>query len=53
MSGAAELYDKSELAWKPFYPELPLSSVLVWKKYNAASPSAAKFLEFVEHSIGL
>lgn len=53
VSGAAELYDKSELAWKPFYPELPLSSVLVWKKYNAASPSAAKFLEFVEHSIGL
>ena len=53
VSGATELYDSRELSWKPFYPELPLSSVLVWKKYNVASPSAAKFLEFVDHSIRL
>lgn len=53
IGGAAELYDKRSLAWKPFEPEIALSSVLVWKKYKAASPSAAKFLEFVEHSIGL
>lgn len=53
IDGAAELYDKRALAWKPFEPEIPLSSVLVWKKYKAASPSAAKFLEFVEHSVQL
>lgn len=51
VGGAAELYDKRVLAWKPFAPEIPLSSVLVWKKYKAASPSAAKFLEFVRHSV--
>ena len=51
IGGATELYDKRVLAWKPFYPEKLLSSVLVWKKYKAASPSAAKFLAFVEHFI--
>ena len=53
VGGAADLYDKRVLAWKPFAPEISLSSVLVWKKYKAASPSAAKFLEFAEHSIRL
>lgn len=51
VSGATELYDKRELTWKSLEPEIPLSSVLVWKKYKSTSPSAAKFLEFVEHSI--
>lgn len=53
IGGATELYDKRELAWRPFEPEITLSSILVWKKYKAASPSAAKFLEFVEHSARL
>ncbi len=53
IGGATELYDSREMTWKPFEPEISLSSVLVWKKYKAASPSAAKFLEFVEHSLQL
>ena len=53
IGGATELYDKRMLAWKPFEPEISLSSVLVWKKYKAASPSATKFLEFVEYSMQL
>ncbi len=53
IGGATELYDRRRMAWKPFEPEISLSSVLIWKKYKATSPSAAKFLEFVEHSIGL
>jgi len=53
VSGATELYDKRELSWKPFSPDIPLSSVLVWKKYNAASPCVMKFLEFAEHSMQL
>lgn len=53
VSGAAELYDGRVLAWKPLEPEMPLSSVLIRKKYKAASPSAEKFLEFVRHSCRL
>ena len=53
IDGATELYDKRTLGWRPFEPEIILSSVLIWKKYKAASPSAAKFIEFVEHSIRL
>lgn len=53
ISGATELYDRRELVWRPFYPEVSLASVLIWKKYNATSPSATKFFEFVENSIRL
>lgn len=51
--GATGLYDRRVLDWKPLEPEISLSSVLIWKKYKAASPSAAKFLEFIKHSCGL
>ena len=51
--GATGLYDRRVLDWEPLEPEISLSSVLIWKKYKAASPSAAKFLEFIKHSCGL
>ena len=50
IDGATELYDKRTLGWRPFEPEIILSSVLIRKKYKAASPSAAIFSEFVEQS---
>lgn len=51
VEGSTNLYDKTELSWKPIEPQISLSSVLVWKKYKITSPSATKFLEFVNNSI--
>lgn len=53
VEGATNLYDKTELSWKPFEPQILLSSVLVWKKYKITSPSLTKFLEFVNNSVKL
>ena len=53
IGGAAELYDPCKLVWRPFSPEIGFHSVLIWKKYKASSPSAAKFLEFIHHSVRL
>lgn len=51
IGGAAELYDSRKLIWKPISPEIGFHSVLIWKKYKSSSPSAAKFLEFIYHSV--
>lgn len=51
INGATSLYDKNELIWKPLLPKVELSSVIVWKKYKEESPSATKFLEYINHSI--
>jgi hypothetical protein len=51
IGGAAEIYDPCKLVWRPFSPAIGFHSVLIWKKYKASSPSAAKFLEFIKHSI--
>ena len=53
IGGAAELYDSRKLIWKPISPEIGFHSVLIWKKYKSSSPSAAKFLEFINHSVSL
>lgn len=51
IGGAASLYDKNELVWKPLFPKIEPSNVIVWKKYKQNSPSADKFIEFLNHLI--
>ena len=51
IGGAAELYDKKQVVFRPFSPEVKLSSVLIRKKYKDFSPSATKFIEFIEQFI--
>ena len=47
IDGAVSLYDKESIIWKPLYPEIELSSILIWKKYHDFSPSVKKFIDFV------
>ncbi len=53
IDGATLIYDSQSVVWIPLKPEIELKSVLVWKKYKDASPSATKFLEFIDHSVKL
>ena len=53
IGGATSLYDKNELVWKPLFPKVEFSNVIIWKKYKQESPSASKFLEFINHSVSL
>lgn len=47
IGGAASLYDKNEVVWKPLFPEVLFSNAVIWKKFKEQSPSARKFLEFI------
>ncbi len=38
---------KSALCFKPFYPEISISPLLVWKKFRPLSKAAAAFLNFL------
>lgn len=51
MGGATSLYGKNELVWKPLSPKVEYSNVIIWKKYKEESPSARRFIEFLNHSI--
>ncbi|MGN0811971.1 MAG: LysR family transcriptional regulator [Candidatus Coproplasma sp.] len=53
IDGAVSLYDQSKTVWIPLAPEIALSNTVVWKKYGERSPSAARFIEFLNHSVGL
>ncbi|MDE5562907.1 MAG: LysR family transcriptional regulator [Clostridiales bacterium] len=48
IDGAAKLYNHPELNFRPLYPKIEQTSVLVWKKNQIASACVAKFLEFIK-----
>lgn len=45
IEGAVDIYDRSQVRFCPFTPELPVQAVLVWKKQRAVSPAVRAFLE--------
>lgn len=45
IEGAAGNYDQERLCFRPFYPEVTCSAVLVWQKGQIFSPATTKFLE--------
>ena len=48
IEGAAELYKNPNTVFRPFSPQLSVSSVLVWKKYQPMTPAAAAFIEHLK-----
>lgn len=51
VKGSTSLYDSRELVWIPLFPKVELSNVIIWKKYKQESPSANRFIEFINHSL--
>ncbi|MCM1532814.1 MAG: LysR family transcriptional regulator substrate-binding protein, partial [Ruminococcus flavefaciens] len=51
IEGAVNLYDTTTMVFKPLYPELELTVVLAWKKFQPISRAASKFLEYVKSAL--
>lgn len=51
LDGAVALYKNPNLKFIPLMPEFILTSVFVWKKYQTASPTVLKFIEFIKQSV--
>lgn len=51
IEGAAALYKNPNVVFRPFYPELSVSSVLVWKSHQPMSRAVAKFIEFLKEKL--
>lgn len=51
IEGAASLYHNPNMSFKPFIPELTVSSVMVWKKHQPQAEAVAKFIEFIEQRL--
>lgn len=45
IGGAVDLFDAERVAFRPLSPELTMTSVLAWKKFNPVFGAAGKFLE--------
>ena len=48
IEGAATMLDPARFAFRPFTPELSMTSVLAWKKLSPYSGAAGKFLEYIK-----
>lgn len=48
IEGAVDLFNPDLLVFRPLYPELSMTSVLVWKKFQPFSSASAKFLEYLK-----
>lgn len=48
IDGALTLYNHPELNFRPLYPKIEQTSVLVWKKNQMPSACTAKFIEFIK-----
>ncbi len=48
IEGAVNLFESDKLTFKPLYPELSMSSVLAWKKFQPSFGASGKFLEYLK-----
>ena len=48
IEGAADLYNPSEMVFKPLKPELSMTSVLAWKKFQPTGRAAGKLMEKIK-----
>lgn len=48
IEGAVDSVDREQLVFRPLYPELSASSVLVWKKFHPNFGAAGRFLELLK-----
>ena len=45
IEGSIDLMEGTEFIFIPLYPELSMTSVFAWKKYQPVTRAAGKFLE--------
>lgn len=48
IDGAVQLYNNPELNFRPLYPKIEQTSVLIWKKNQIVSACVLKFIEFLK-----
>ena len=51
IEGATKLFDKKQVKFIPLYPELSMTSVLVWKKYQPMSKVSKLLLEKIKYAL--
>lgn len=51
IEGAASLYRNEDIVFRPFYPELSVNSVVVWKKYQPSTPAISAFIAHMQKSL--
>lgn len=50
IQGAVDLFESSKLTFRPLFPELSMTSVLAWKKFQPNFGAAGKFLEHLRNT---
>lgn len=50
IKGAVDLFEGSKLTFRPLFPELSMTSVLAWKKFQPNFGAAGKFLEHLRNA---
>ncbi len=48
IEGAVDLFGSDRLVFRPLYPELSMSSVLAWKKFQPNFGAAGRFIEYLK-----
>lgn len=51
IDGAVQLYNHPDLNFRPLYPKIEQTSVLVWKKNQIVSACVLKFIDFIKCKI--
>lgn len=51
IEGSVDMYENSKLCFRPLFPELEGTSVLVWKKYQPFGRAASKFIEALKYAL--
>lgn len=51
IEGAVNLFEGSRMVFRPLYPELSMTSVLAWKKFQPNFGAAGKFLDYYKSMI--
>ena len=46
IEGSVNLFDREKLVFRPLFPELQMTSVLAWKKFQPNFGAAGRFLEY-------
>lgn len=49
IEGAVNLFESHRVVFKPLYPELAMTSVLAWKKFQPNFGTAGKFLDYFKN----
>ena len=48
LEGAVNLFDHEKLVFRPLYPELSMTSVLAWKKFQPNFGAVGRFIEYLK-----